>query len=399
MSRTQEVEFVDAVTAAAEEEAAAAAAAVAAAEAEAAATTTDEEDEEDEDEEEEKELNFTKALEAERSEEQLPEVSEAEEEEKLLYPRPVAVVPPVTEVVMQQEPNTDVWPEHYIPFICNNGCTYKIYAAAAPNTFCPDDGEEARLRKILQNAEGERYVDMSEELPDDDDDAADGVPNRMRKHYYFYSDALPRCNRKAFIQKMVRTCNAALISDLEDWTNVPNSARFLIIDEYTREHRLSMGDLLALTSGDASAYCGKQYHGRRYRPRPEAQVIVFARQHLFQVMGDGHGGISPREADILLRRFSVARLNTLRADPDSSAVVKAAAERYCEMYDRLFYTDCEITVNDAQIRWAEVLSAAKCATAAELMELRRLARDNHVDVWQVFRLRTVQQKLEGEYAD
>ncbi|GFS17638.1 hypothetical protein ElyMa_006826500 [Elysia marginata] len=223
----------------------------------------------------------------------------------------------------------------------------------------------------MRDEDGEHCVNMDDNTDDDDD-------SNTRKHYYFYSKYMSKYNKKAFIKKMLKRCNASLINDIDNWTNASKTAQFLIIDEYSRKNRLTMAKLMALTSGDASAYCGKQYHGYHYKPRTDAQVIIFSKRHLFHVMGteskldtsDGQKTISEREANILMDRFFIYKLNSIKSDETSSSLIKAASRRYCEEYHRLCHTECEDAHDEADSRSSVVLDAAIYASDEEIKELK-----------------------------
>ena len=292
----------------------------------------------------------------------------------------------------QQTCDVDLPSGHYIPFHCNNERTYKIYAAA--NTV-DDNKKTRRIRKTMKDENGEHCVNMDTDDDDDDDDSD------TRKHYYFYSKYMSKYNKKAFIKKMLKRCNASLINDLDNWTNASKTAQFLIIDEYSRKNRFTMAKLMALTSGDASAYCGKQYHGYHYKPRTDAQVIIFSKRHLFHIMGteskldtsDEQKTISEREANILMDRFFIYKLNSIESDETSSSLIKAASRKFCEERNRLYHTECEDAHDEAMIRRRVVLNAAIQASAEELKEFKIVSKMCNVSATAIFSNIIVSDKL------
>lgn len=220
----------------------------------------------------------------------------------------------------------DVEKNDYIYFTCfRTGQKYKITSEKEKKTVVEEeegDDKECYCAYIkYEECDGTSEI----KLDGYDDDDEQFV---KKKHYYFYSTS-PGYGKTTFAKKLLKRCNAEVIGDAHNWMgagnkNLSENAQFLIIDEYGPKKSLSLDDLKSLTSGDASIFAGnRKSYGGSYRPRSDAQVIIFSNYHLFDVMGKnrktnkGHAvrKITQQEADILRDRFFIYKLDE---DPDDS---------------------------------------------------------------------------------
>lgn len=140
------------------------------------------------------------------------------------------------------------------------------------------------------------------------------TPFVKKKHYYFYSSN-PGYGKTDLVDTIVEHCNATVVGDVNNWTNVREDAQLIILDEYGATSRIPMLTLRGLTSGRASGTEGnRKSYGGSYRPRPDAQFIIMSNYHLFESMGTWDAKkcrrvVSAGDAKILLDRFHIIKLD------------------------------------------------------------------------------------------
>ena len=224
---------------------------------------------------------------------------------------------------------------YYIPFKCFK--TNKIYKIYSHNDrIIKVDKNGMKLKKdssvldedittttttttttqiMMRDDHGEGFVQMNGYNDD---------PSFIkRKHYYFYSKN-PGYGKTTFILQILQRLNASQITDTRNWMDVSKYAQFLVIDEYSPDQKITMGKLKTLTSGNASSFAGnRKSYGLTFKPRKDAQLIIFSNYHLFDVMGKKNLNddstsdvrkITRQEAKILSDRFFIYRLDEDESD-------------------------------------------------------------------------------------
>ena len=211
----------------------------------------------------------------------------------------------------------------YVPFRCFK--TNKLYRIFSENERLPSSSSSSSsevVQQIQNNKKNERedYIllkdDHGEEYVQIEGYKNDHPNFVKRKHYYFYSKN-PGYGKTTFILKLLRWLNASQVTDTHNWMNISKYAQFLVIDEFSPDKKITLGNLKTLTSGDASAFAGnRKSHGLTFQPRKDAQLIIFSNYHLFDVMGTknlvSHNDVrqvTQQTAKILKDRFFIHRLD------------------------------------------------------------------------------------------
>ena len=118
------------------------------------------------------------------------------------------------------------------------------------------------------------------------------------------------------MNRLLRSTNSAVVSDVNNWSGVSPDAQFLLIDEYgTQTNRLTLDNLKRLTGGNANLFSGnRKSYGSSYTPRRCAQLIIFSNYHLYECSGkydpkSGKRKVTADESNILRDRFHIHRLD------------------------------------------------------------------------------------------
>ena len=127
-----------------------------------------------------------------------------------------------------------------------------------------------------------------------------------KKHHYFYSTT-PGYGKSAATTAILHKLNATALVDAKNWTDCSPDSQFIIVDEYGESNRFAWDDLKRLTSGNASTFEGsRESCGASFRPRADAQLILFGDTHLFECAGKK---ITGKDEDMLRDRFHIHKLD------------------------------------------------------------------------------------------
>lgn len=158
---------------------------------------------------------------------------------------------------------------------------------------------------------------------------------QKKKHYYFYSKK-GGYGKSTFIRHFCSVTNSAVIRDLNNFTDVPEDAQFLLVDEYGPNRRFDIDELKGLTGGTGIGFTGNcKASGASFVPRSDVQLIIVSNKHLFDCMGSMNSKtntrkVSAADADLLNQRFTIYRM-------DESSILgrteERDAKRYTEEYD------------------------------------------------------------------
>jgi hypothetical protein len=197
----------------------------------------------------------------------------------------------------------------FLPF---RGGEYGIVSCRGKPRFIPsnDDNSDANDDDDDDDGGGWEENQSGDWHPMEEDDDF----STKQKHYYFYSTK-PGYFKTTVAVKLAKKFNAGLINDPSNWMGVAEDAQFLIVDGYGPKRRFHMDDLKCLTAGDArTSYGNRKSYGDSYRPRPDAQLIIFSNHHLFACMGEwnaklGRRVVTPETATLLSDRFHIVKLD------------------------------------------------------------------------------------------
>ena len=134
-----------------------------------------------------------------------------------------------------------------------------------------------------------------------------------RKHYYIYS-------HRAGFGKTYEMCqfakkyNAALITNTNNWVDVPTEAQFLIFEELGKSNKLDFEQLKSLTGGFGLMSGNCKSYGSSFKPRQDVQVIIISSRSPYDIYGEWDKHLQRRimSADSLSEledRFHVIRLD------------------------------------------------------------------------------------------
>jgi len=88
------------------------------------------------------------------------------------------------------------------------------------------------------------------------------------------------------LKDLMGNFNASVLIDVNNWCDFNDHTQFIVIDEYGARNKFSWDALKRLTSGDASTFGGnRQSYGASLRLRPDAPLIIFSNNHLFECLG------------------------------------------------------------------------------------------------------------------
>ena len=136
---------------------------------------------------------------------------------------------------------------------------------------------------------------------------------KKKKHYYIYS-------HNAGFGKTYEMCqfaekyNAHVITDSNNWIDVPDEAQFLIFDELGKLNKLNFEHLKSLTGGYGMMSGNCKSYGSSFRPRKDVQVIITSNQSPYEIYGEWDNNSQRRimSADAFSQfqdRFHVIRLD------------------------------------------------------------------------------------------
>lgn len=140
-----------------------------------------------------------------------------------------------------------------------------------------------------------------------------GTKSRCRRKHYWLQSSLGGFGKSYFMDTMVEKYNAFRITDIKNVMDVPKNAQFLLLDETGALP--SIDTLKNLTGGNASAAAfNRKTHGRSFKTRPDAQVIVCANQSHFEFYGRFDAKLQRRfitdnHANQLQDRFTYIKLD------------------------------------------------------------------------------------------
>lgn len=135
-----------------------------------------------------------------------------------------------------------------------------------------------------------------------------------KKHLYIYSPTSNK-GKTQMMQQILMECNAAEITDPNNFAGVSPFAQFYVMDEYDHNHKFSFDALKRFTGGVASSFSGNiKSYGKSFTPRQEAQLILFSNIHIFGIYGEWcpklqRHFMNPLHADILENRFHIFKVD------------------------------------------------------------------------------------------
>ena len=168
--------------------------------------------------------------------------------------------------------------------------------------------------------------------------------SQKKRHYFIYSNQ-PGYGKTTFVYELLQHLNASWITDFNNFSGVRENAQFLIFDDFSHESKLSYRDLCLLTGGNASFFSGRKKKPRKspYIPRPDAQVIIFSNNHLFECIGKYDSKTRRRNVEYFTAKKMIDRFHIIKLDDEEETEIEDAVSHinvcqyaFCHPFDVSF---------------------------------------------------------------
>lgn len=191
--------------------------------------------------------------------------------------------------------------------------------------------------------------------------ARPGDETTKKKHLYVYSYK-PGYGKTTVANKLVSDYKAIVVTDVNNWMDMPTGAQFCIFDEMEQQKSLPWCLLKKLTSGSCTGFSGnRKNHGASFRfDRKDVQTIIFSNKSPYEVFADSPCAAS-KSNDYISRVMSIERADQFH---DRFQVVRLDGD-YTSDYNK-FVKQKERTVETCWNNMCEQLQTLRSRLAESL---------------------------------